>query len=504
MPHFTGVREAPDSLADAIHEPYADISLSSEEPDILISPPRSPSRLDFFHEEGGALGYSESDDADAELPISRVKWARGLFRGSPARAKFTEDDDDAPLIYLPIIHLHTIDHGTDSQTGLKDEPPCVTSPPPLQTVTVEPFSPEPVRHATLPQAPKVQGPTLVSRIHTQRLNYPHRGFSRSALLHQKSFWTARHDEWLEWQAEEVKRRADHDICAQDLGNAYTGMTPADTHNSDVSGPPSHIHVPPSGLERDYERYPSKDFSQDLNAPIYPRVGDISALRDPYSANVDRCFFRFPLWTIHKTLYVFDMHQRAVPISEQMKGSASSGSLESSTGSTTCGDEDVTLVADDEPFLEKKALDNGSHQGCLPPETPASSPAFTWEAIRAWELGWYARWELLIGLVQRDQALRQTAPLSPSTTPSGSADDDVSPPKELLEPFTLEAPSPIFHFAGEDGEGDSGDEEDDYGTLVANPIYNVDETFKEGYARAVNFFTKDRELERKRRLRTVSG
>ncbi|KAG1763724.1 hypothetical protein EDD22DRAFT_846305 [Suillus occidentalis] len=378
-----------------------------------------------------------------------------------------EDDYDESLIGLPILHIN--DHSTNSQTDFEDDPSRVPLPPSLQTVTMEPFAPEPVRHATLPH---------------------------------KSFWTARHDEWLEWQAKEVNRRIDHDICAHDPGSMLASITLKDSQ--EVSGLPSQIRVPLSGLERDFEGYASREIAQDLNAPIYPRVGDISALRDPYSANVDRCFFRFPLWTIHKTLYVFDMHQRAVHISDQMQGSVSSGSLQSSTGSTTCGDEDVTLVADDEPFLEKQTLDDGSHQECLPPETPKRSPPCAWEAIRAWELNWYARWELLIGLVQRDQALRKVAPLSPSPTPSSFSDEDLSPPKKLLEPFTPKAPTPIFHFAGEDGEGDNGDEEDDYGALVSNPIYSVDETFKEGYYRAVKFFTKDRGLKGERRLRTVSG
>ncbi|KAG0702064.1 hypothetical protein DFH29DRAFT_1048529 [Suillus ampliporus] len=493
MPRVIGAHDAPEFPADAIHESYTELSLS-EEPDTLISPPRSPSRLDFFHEEEGTLDYSESD-TDTEPPFSRVKWARGLFRSGQARAKFMEDDDDdddASLIGLPLLHMN--DHRTNSQTSLEDETSFV--PPPLRAVTIEPFAPEPVRHATLPQDLKVQIPTPVSRIHTQRLNYPHHGFSRSAFLHRKSFWTARHDEWLEWQAKEVKRRVDHGVCAQDPRSAYTGIMLADAQG--ISGPPSQFRVPPSGLERDFEGCASGDSAQDLNAPIYPRVGDISALRDPYSANVDRCFFRFPLWTIHKTLYVSDMHQRTVLISEHMQDSASSGSLQSSTGSTSCGDEDVTLVADDETIFEKKRLENGSHQES---ETPKGSPPCAWETVRAWEMSWYARWELLIGLVQRDQALRHAAPLSPSITPSGSIDDEVSLPKKLLEPFIPEAPTPIFHFAGEDGE-DSGDEEDDYGTLVTNPIYN--KTFEEGYHRAVNFFTKDPELKRERRLRTVSG
>src|SRR6267154_5468355 len=115
MSHFTGVHDAQKFPEDAIHESYTELSLSSEEHDILISPPRSPSRLDFFYEDEDALNHLESE-ADAAKLISRVKWARGLFRNGPAREKFMEDDgDDVPLVGLSILHKN--DPCMNSQTN---------------------------------------------------------------------------------------------------------------------------------------------------------------------------------------------------------------------------------------------------------------------------------------------------------------------------------------------------------------------------------------------------
>jgi hypothetical protein len=480
MSHPTTVhdpQEFPEDMDD-----YTELSLSSEESDILISPPRSPSRLDFFDEGEGDLDCSEVE-ADADAPISRVKLARSFFpRGAAGEGDYDDDDDEeATKLRQPIFY--TNDHCTNFQTGFEDKPPSFS--PPLRTVTIEPLAPEPTDRTTFPDQQKVKIPTPVSRIHTRRLNYPHHGFSRSALLHQKLFWTARYDEWLEWQAKEVKRRVDHSICAPDPENACTCI---DTQ--EASGSPSQFHTPPSGFERDFA---SRGISQDFNALIYPRVGDISALRDPYSENVDRCFFRFPLWTIHKTLYAWNINERSSHTSGNMQLSTSPGSLQLSASSAASSYEDMSRVADDdETDLEKTILQNGSH-----PLPSKGSPSCAWKATRDWEMNWYARWELLIGLIQRDQDLQQPLPFP--TTLSGSIDDDASPLEEPMEPLTPE--TSIFHFAGENEEGDEEDEEDDDGTLVMNPMYS--KSFEEGHRLAVNFFSRDRELRREPRLHTVS-
>jgi hypothetical protein len=321
----------------------------------------------------------------------------------------------------------------------------------------------------------------------RRLNYPHHGFSRSAFLHHKSFWTARHDEWLEWQANEVRRRASHRIRPQDPVDANTGILVTD--HQVASGPPSQFRVPPSGLERDFEGYAPRCFAEDLNAPIYPRVGDISALGDPYSEHVDRCFFKFPLWTIQKTLYIYDMHHMASPTSGIVQSLTSLRSLQSPTGSTS-GYEDITLVVDDETLVEKTTLEKGLHQS-LPPKTLKHSPPRAWKTTRNWDLSWYARWELLISLVQRDQDLQQTKPPSPSITLSESMDDDASPSEQLTEPCTPKRS--IFHLADEYGEGDDGDGKDDDSTMIMNPMY--DKTCEEEYHRALDFFSRNRGLKR---------
>jgi len=476
MSHPTSVhnhhwQEFPEDLDDT----YTELSLSSEEPDTLISLPRSPSRLDFFYEEGN-LNRSESE-ADADVPISRVKLARSLFLSGTASERIPGDED--VLLFRPPI-LHTNDHCANSQTRFEGEPASV----PPSTVTMEPLAPEPVRHYTLPQEHNVTIPTQTSRIRMRRLNYPHHGFSRSAFLHHKSFWTARHDEWLEWQANEVRRRASHRIRPTDPVDAYTGILVTD--HQVASGPPSQFRVPPSGLERDFEGNVPRCFGEDLNAPIYPRVGDISALRDPYSENVDRCFFKFPLWTIQKTLYIFDMHQMASPTSGIVQSSTSLGSLQSSTGSTS-GYEDITLVIDDEALVKKTTLEKGLHQS-LPPRTLNCSPPRAWKTTRDWNLSWYARWELLISLVQRDKDLQQTTPPSPSITLSESMDDDASPSGKLTKPRTPKCS--IFHLADEYGEGEG---EDDDNTMIMNPKY--DKTCEEEYHRALDFFSRNRSLKR---------
>ncbi|KAJ8588328.1 hypothetical protein M405DRAFT_934187 [Rhizopogon salebrosus TDB-379] len=297
MSHPTTVhdpQEFPEDMDD-----YTELSLSSEESDILISPPRSPSRLDFFDEGEGDLDCSEVE-ADADAPISRVKLARSFFpSGAAGEGDYDDDDDDddeeATKLRQPIFY--TNDHCTNFQTGFEDKPPSFS--PPLRTVTIEPLAPEPTDRTTFPDQQKVKIPTPVSRIHTRRLNYPHHGFSRSALLHQKLFWTARYDEWLEWQAKGVKRRVDHSICAPDPENACTCI---DTQ--EASGSPSQFHTPPSGFQRDFA---SRGFSEDFNALIYPRVSAVdhsqNALRMEHKREVIPYFRKYATFDVSRKLTI---------------------------------------------------------------------------------------------------------------------------------------------------------------------------------------------------------
>jgi hypothetical protein len=197
----------------------------------------------------------------------------------------------------------------------------------------------------------------------------------------------------------------------------------------------------------------------VNSRIFPRLGDISALRDPYSVDIDRCFCHFPLWTVHKTLYMFDMHHRSTSPdrttpkitadhSDFLSNHAATvtpGQGDKVSGSTECN---VTLVSSafsggsvtHQKYLE---VDDDTHKS-----EEDNNVFHTWDGVRAWEMSWYARWELLIELVKNDESKRNAL--------------------EYVGTSSREPP-PMFFFAGENGEEDD-DDYDDYGTIVSNPVF----------------------------------
>ncbi|KAI9567480.1 hypothetical protein HD554DRAFT_1991221, partial [Boletus coccyginus] len=252
-------------------------------------------------------------------------------------------------------------------------------------------APIPVRPLSVQIQADVQESVPPSRTATQRLNYPHHGFSRSALLQQKTLWNLRHDEWTEWQSRMKLGEAQKESGTND---AYTGLATASPCG------PAYMRTPPSGLERDLVDHPHRKEEQDVHTSIYPRVGDISALRDPHSVYIDRCFFRFPLWTIQKMLYVSDMQQRLTSLAPSasahnaahIQASMSSSTLSSYSSSSLGDDEesDSTLVADGSPVSPLEPLKSAS--------SPLSPPS--WNHFCGWEFSWYARWELLFDLFQR--------------------------------------------------------------------------------------------------------
>ncbi|KAH7909618.1 hypothetical protein BJ138DRAFT_1154874 [Hygrophoropsis aurantiaca] len=441
-------------------------------------PPRSPSRLEFRfgadddHDSDSSTD-SESDADSPERVKRKIKWARArrLFGGMPlqvlAEQKLLEElDSDASIVDLIALPSLRNDAGNDSESSSdasesnseEDLSQLAFPPPPEdvgQSTVLGLCKPEPSRRSTPVETPKdILPPPTPIKPSSQRLNYPHRGFSRSAFMHQKSFWTARREEWVEWQ---------RNAKSNEIAGAYTGIMDSPLKSPRRPSPPPpplsrRWSVPPSGLERDTLTYTSNRFVQDIHASIYPRVGDVSALRDPYFANVDRCFFQFPLWTIHKTLYVFDMHQRSALIAY----SGSENKLVSSLPPATEESRDQRMDEDSDEDRETTSLysnaDDADKTLVVDEPDRVESPKGSWDGERAWELSWYARWELFIGLIQRDHESRQPSP-----------------------------PEPMVHFAGENGEEEGcEDDEEDYGTVVSNPIFT--QSFEDGYRRAIGFFS----------------
>jgi hypothetical protein len=452
------------------------LSTPSPLPDDSDEPPtplRSPSRLDFCMEDGG------------DSPTHGMDWAYTSFRDECLYTVTEEDASALDIAPLDRPRLLIVEGGkedppqaTDSHTHENTDTALTFFAPsddPMDQVVIEPRAPIPVRPPSVQIHVDAQESMPPSRNATQRLNYPHHGFSRSALLQQKTLWNSRHEEWAEWQS----RVEQGEALAQEseTNNAYTGLATAGPRVA--KSPPPYMRTPPSGLERDLADHPSKKRGHDVHASIYPRVGDVSALRDPYSVNIDRCFFKLPLWTLHKTLYVFDMQQRSPSLAPaystaHVQASTSSSTLSSYSSSTSGEDEesDSTLVADDSPVpksqlpLEPLKSDSSLH----------SQPS--WNCLYGWELSWYARWELLIGLFQRDHTKRDVFDI----------------PIKLEAPLESEAtpPSPpgrIFRFTvGEDEDENGDDEDEDYGMLVADSGFSAD--FDEECERAMAFYSRE--------------
>ncbi|KAJ6495258.1 hypothetical protein C8R45DRAFT_1072702 [Mycena sanguinolenta] len=368
-------------------------------------------------------------------------------------------------------------------------PPAAPSAPPSQ----RPFSsratsasspPARAKYSCLPSPLSPACDPCISYTTPFRHAYGHHGRSRHALLHLKYLWAMREDQW-----------ETHTMRMRDA-YAYAGVSPACLTldaDGDAPVPARHSSPPPP-------RAQSPDCSPPHRLPplsIHPRRGDFSALRDPYCAHMDRCFVGMPLWTMGKTLWMYDVHVLAghlerggqYSLEEKMiseetssedeeSGSEGESGMMASSMSTASTDSDETLVEserscsedegigmmeevdfsrDAEPRKQQDAplcsrpsdyyLD--SKQRALMPGVPAKSVSVP--PPPRWETSWYKRFEVLLELVRldtrREQApQKQRAPASPS-----------SPDLAL----NVRSPPARFFIGGEaDGDEDWDGEADD--------------------------------------------
>ncbi|EIW78291.1 hypothetical protein CONPUDRAFT_167328 [Coniophora puteana RWD-64-598 SS2] len=524
----------------------SDLSLHSTQQDDF-HPPRSPSRLDFCgsDEEAGVFIGDDDSDGEPRVKIPKSHWFRAFdesdqedphFQISTMKAASQSSD----TFILPASPFEEDASSEGSEYSSDEEiPTCIDISPSFPTVKFAACTPEPSEASVSvieeeEDVPAPPAPALMTSAEraVHRLNYPHHGYSRSALLHQKWLWHSRREEWIAWENRDrdSKTGVRSPSPEHSIEGAYSGIT---EHYDARDEPLPRPACPPSGWERELEDVPPGHVGQDTDAPIYPRIGDLSALRDPYCVNVDRCFHHFPLWMIHKTLYVFDMHQRFIECIERrvtarsfsgssaaprVRGSVrrkraptpppslalsvvtpseistsatASGSASTSAPVVASSSSDPSLTpALPSPWEEGRTPADGSDEsfssrmGILPrPDLcPSGSLSDKLRSHRPWELSWYARWELLIGLVQHDSAiLNGGMRLSTSSSSPCSLLASESPgisPTSSTE--TIEAPAEVgvplrrFSSARSDEpwvlQDSSDDDEDDYGTIVANPTF----------------------------------
>lgn len=397
-------------------------------PTELLTPPRPPSRLGFRFED------LDKDDSSDFLP---APWdMNDVFRKTP-NTNHTEEEENSCVLYSTCVPSLRIDdqfhrefdfsaksgfgfHNLPSQIRYKESGPILWD---------DIHNPVSMSRCITTQT-DMSGP-LPTRKSPQKSSYSYHGYSRSALNYTKLFWQLRHEEWAEWQA----------IQKPDASHKHPPFTsPDDGPIASCLLPPS-LWTPRSGLDRDRMQCPPGGYSPDMNAPIYPRVGDISALRDPYSVNVDRSFLNFPLWTIQKMLYVYDMHQRFSPprpnpfphyfqyVPRDRRAKQPSGS----------------------PYQYIKESSQKDNIGVT--DDPSTTDGC--DGIRLWELSWYARWSLFIDLVRPHQWV---ASLNPTVSPPLSG---LWPPVEIISrPSSPSPPVRVKKISSQDNEEECDESSDD--------------------------------------------
>ncbi|EIN08197.1 hypothetical protein PUNSTDRAFT_134588 [Punctularia strigosozonata HHB-11173 SS5] len=294
-------------------------------------------------------------------------------------------------------------------------------------------------------------------VHHARHGYPHRGHSGSSLRHLKSFWDSRRENWWSLQGQ---------------GAAYDGILHASHLYSDE---PSSEDIDRSSSE------PSRPpFTQE---GIFPRMGDLHALKYLHCATVDYCFADFPAWTISKALFTWNVLLVSSPRFAQDTPRLEPGCpvIHPSSDSVSSGNPGIVASISG----ETRSCDEGLRE----------------ELLRSSSKGWYYRWQIILQILggvapqQANCALSQSISLAISTslssdsvyggTESVTLDDAMDLLDQAAEdpqlPKTLECA-----YRGEraltgtvsartvSAQGDDDwweeDSEEDYGVLLSQPSF----------------------------------
>lgn len=299
--------------------------------------------------EGEAIG-TDTSDSGSETDIEPC---------SPPPKAETEPDSEQPKSRRPIFysrsrsaHAHrpTIPSPLSSTSSTSFHPSCLSTPP----VVLPPLPP--------------------------RFAYTHRGLTRSHLLMQKWLWGMRCATWSAHFKSE---------------SAYGGLAPA----SRLSSTPDTYYPPYAQprLERDQQEF-HPFYLPDVMTPTYPRAGDLTELRYPLCARVDRFYAArgIGLWTAAKAVWMFDVH------------------LGSSQSSRSEGDPDATMVNEGVDTVVETAAamsklatkPRGTEKRGLSEEEEMN--------LRPWQFSWSARWDLLVEILCREGG-EIPEPLGPSST-----------------------------------------------------------------------------------------
>ncbi|KAJ2934135.1 hypothetical protein H1R20_g2943, partial [Candolleomyces eurysporus] len=296
-------------------------------------------------------------------------------------------------------------------------PPGPPSPPsPIPKPSHEPpprrkheHRPSPLGRASESSATaSVATPTSALRKPTARYH----GYSGHSLLFSKWVWSTRQAQY------EARATSEADGNAASVCEALPKMLT--TH-------PNYLR-----LRRMRSFYTEEKRPAQPPLTVYPRQGDIAALRDPYCARADRSFAGVPLWTLRKIVCLY-----ALLLAKQEDAFEEAGSevsfgtdstlVDSDTEwdiSTTCSSrhDDDTIHSDHAPISKGNLLSLAVHRAHVEPDVPTDhmstivwlckfyrKPSFKLSPNQTWPSSWYGLWEVLIELARLDASSVQKAP-----------------------------------------------------------------------------------------------
>ncbi|KAI0644360.1 hypothetical protein C8Q79DRAFT_1120565 [Trametes meyenii] len=273
--------------------------------------------------------------------------------------------------------LYSPTSSSEDLDDYEDEPGCDGFPPP--PLPQSSYLPPP------PQHPPTPVPTLVDDDDDEDETDPngrprrrlfHNGLSRSAFAAAREFWDRRYFLWHTW-----RNHVDHldDIqatYAQDGLRATLRYppSPALPRTRDVPGQSTNGRVPGEQSTRAwFERYRLQTYSP--YAPIFPRVGDLGALRDPGCDWFDRTFIAYPTYSIQKRLFLHDALAREGERRRRLATVTSSPLTRGTDSPASAYSEDAA----DTPRPDAASLATDVYD-----DTPH----------KPWEHDWRARWQVL--------------------------------------------------------------------------------------------------------------
>ncbi|GJE93786.1 hypothetical protein PsYK624_099480 [Phanerochaete sordida] len=391
---------------------------------------RSPSRMGFTRPPLRVSSDFEYADAVVEDDDEKWEFAGALLVPSSSTSSDSSDDLEPSDATVP-EHKPALPSRTISLSHIPMQFPVVS----------EPAEVDAHYHVAIPVTTSASDTVYAPEDH---------GLSRSALAHLKGFWDARLDEYKRLKTQLVLET-----------NPYGGILEASPRDGLRAALFSRLSRP--GLHSPQDASPSRDSPPSLNAPIYPRTGDLSTLHDSRSAVLDRAFRNLTLNSINKILFLHDMLQRANGLSAARPSKSAQSEDDdfvdvSLTGTGTVTSSESAFVAASPLVCQQPGCESGACKGQH--EAEPSEPH-----DRTWEVDWIVRWKVLLARVKEDSLL-------PTQSPSPSPVDE----KAFWAAFNPPKPAKFFiheehdEFFGLDSA--SEDEDDDYGAMVTQSSWGL--------------------------------